>query len=96
MLADYFKTVEGDLRLFSQRDDTATAIENMSRSFNMMKSGVGDGATAIYQKAYVTGNPNPAKRYLTRHVGRALAGSYDRQHKRLPSRLPGAAAGAGL
>jgi methyl-accepting chemotaxis protein len=80
-VADYFATVEGDLRLFAQRSDTVTAIEGMTRSFGEMKSGLGDGAMAVYQKAYVTGNPHPGEGYLLDTSG-GLAGSYDSQHKR--------------
>jgi len=80
-VADYFDTVEGDLRLFTTRDDTIKAIDNMTRSFGEMKSGMGDGAAALYQKAYVSGNPDPAQGWLMESAG-GVAGSYDRQHER--------------
>src|SRR4051812_40083516 len=57
---DYFAIVDGDLRLFTQRADTVAALENLTRSYNEMKSGLGDKAAAQFQKAYVTDNPNPS------------------------------------
>ncbi|HTN62991.1 MAG TPA: methyl-accepting chemotaxis protein, partial [Devosia sp.] len=81
MVADYFAMVQGDLRLFTQRADTVTALENLTRSFNEMRSGLGDKASAQFQKAYVTDNPNPEARWLADTSG-GLAASYDSQHKR--------------
>ncbi|MGV8952616.1 MAG: methyl-accepting chemotaxis protein [Cypionkella sp.] len=80
-VADYFGVVEGDLRLFTQRADTVAALENLTRSYNEMKSGLGDKAAAQFQKAYVTDNPNPSERWLADTSG-GLAASYDTQHKR--------------
>ncbi|HTM76627.1 MAG TPA: methyl-accepting chemotaxis protein [Devosia sp.] len=81
MVADYFAMVEGDLRLFTQRADTVAALENLTRSFNEMKSGLGDKASAQFQKAYVTDNPDQKARWLADTSG-GLAASYDSQHKR--------------
>ncbi|WP_375452399.1 methyl-accepting chemotaxis protein [uncultured Devosia sp.] len=81
MLVAYFDTVEVDLRLFTQRADTVTALENLTRSYGEMKSGLGEGAAAQFQKAYVTDNPDPAARWLLDTSG-GLAASYDTQHKR--------------
>jgi methyl-accepting chemotaxis protein len=80
-VADYFAMVEGDLRLFTQRADTVAALENLTRSYNEMKSGLGDKAAAQFQKAYVTDNPNQNERWLADTSG-GLAASYDTQHKR--------------
>jgi methyl-accepting chemotaxis protein len=78
---EYFAGVEGDLSLFTQRADTVAALENLTRSYNEMKSGLGDKASAQFQKAYVTDNPNPTERWLADTSG-GLAASYDTQHKR--------------
>ncbi|MET3899157.1 methyl-accepting chemotaxis protein [Devosia sp. UYZn731] len=78
---EYFSDVEGDLSLFTQRVDTVTALENLTRSYNEMKSGLGDKAAAQFQKAYVTDNPNQSERWLADTSG-GLAASYDTQHKR--------------
>jgi methyl-accepting chemotaxis protein len=78
---NFYRTVEVDLRLFAQRSDTAGALKNMTRTFNEMRMGVGDGTKALFQAAYVDSNPNPEAGWeLNDSAGKA--GGYDSQHKR--------------
>ena len=62
MITDYYRDVEVDLRLFVERADTVTAMKNLDRGLSELRMGMGDQASQILQKAYVTDNPNPAAR----------------------------------
>ncbi|NGP16394.1 hypothetical protein [Devosia aurantiaca] len=61
---DYFAMVEGDLRLFTQRAETIDAVEKLTRSYNELKSGLGDKAAEQFQKTFVFNNPDQSKRWL--------------------------------
>jgi methyl-accepting chemotaxis protein len=78
---NYYRTVEVDLRLFAQRSDTAGAVKNMIRTFDQMRMGVGEGTKALFQTAYVEGNPNPDAGWELDESG-GKAGGYDAQHKK--------------
>jgi methyl-accepting chemotaxis protein len=78
---NYYRTVEVDLRLFAQRSDTAGAVKNMIRTFDQMRMGIGDGTKALFQTAYVEGNPNPDAGWELLESGGKAAG-YDAQHKK--------------
>jgi methyl-accepting chemotaxis protein len=78
---NFYRTVEIDLRLFAQRSDTAGAVKNMIRTFDQMRMGVGDGTKALFQAAYVEGNPNPEAGWELNESG-GKAGGYDAQHKK--------------
>jgi methyl-accepting chemotaxis protein len=81
MVEDYYSTVEVDLRLFAQREDTVGAVKNMVRSVDELRMGLKDGTAAQLQKLYVVNNPDQAARYLM-DTANGMAGSYDSQHKR--------------
>ncbi|WEJ58882.1 methyl-accepting chemotaxis protein [Devosia sp. FJ2-5-3] len=81
MITDYYGDVEVDLRLFVERADTVTAMKNLYRGLSELRMGMGDGASAILQKAYVTDNPNPAAREQLDSTN-GQAGTYDAPHKR--------------
>ncbi|HEY4199000.1 MAG TPA: methyl-accepting chemotaxis protein [Devosiaceae bacterium] len=76
---DYLTGIDVDLKLFGSRADTATAIENFTRSYQEMG---GAAAASVLQKAYIEGNPNPEGKRLLLDTTNGLAGSYDAQHKR--------------
>ncbi len=80
LVSDYYGSAEVDLRLFVQRADTVTAMKNLTRSLDELRMGLGDGASAQLQTAYVTESPNPADRAS---VDSNIKGAtYDAPHKR--------------
>ncbi|WEJ33664.1 MULTISPECIES: methyl-accepting chemotaxis protein [unclassified Devosia] len=81
MITDYYRDVEVDLRLFVERADTVTAMKNLDRGLSELRMGMGDRASEILQKAYVTDNPNPAARDELDSTN-GQAGTYDAPHKR--------------
>ena len=65
-VADYFKLVEADLKLFASRADTGTQIENMSRGWaGLNAQGTG---TKTLQNDFIANNPNPFARTFGRTV----------------------------
>ncbi len=81
LVSDYYGSVEVDLRLFVQRDDTAAAAKNLDRALGELRSGLAEKAAPLVQKAYITDNPDPAQRFLLDSSGGKAAG-YDAVHKR--------------
>ncbi|WP_375599146.1 methyl-accepting chemotaxis protein [Devosia sp. Naph2] len=81
LVSDYYTSAEVDLRLFVQRSDTVTAMQNMTRSLDELRMGLKERAAAQLQKAYVTDSPNPEDRAAVDSVG-IMGASYDPVHKR--------------
>ena len=80
LVSDYYGSAEVDLRLFVQRSDTVTAMKNLARALDELRMGLGDGANAQLQTAYVTESPNPEDRAS---VDSNIKGAmYDAPHKR--------------
>ena len=77
LVSDYYTSAEVDLRLFVQRSDTVTAMQNMTRSLDELRMGLKERAAAQLQKAYVTDSPNPEDRAAVDSVG-IMGASYDR------------------
>ncbi len=80
LVSSYYGSAEVDLRLFVQRSDTVSAMKNLTRALDEVRMGLGDGATAQLQTAYVTESPNPEDRAS---VDSNIKGAmYDAPHKR--------------
>jgi methyl-accepting chemotaxis protein len=80
LVSDYYSSAEVDLRLFVQRSDTVTAMKNLTRAFEEMRTGLQERAALQLQAAYVTESPNPEDRAS---VDSNIKGAgYDAPHKR--------------
>ncbi|OJX16472.1 MAG: hypothetical protein BGO82_01675 [Devosia sp. 67-54] len=79
-VGSYFKDIAVDLTMFAARGDTATQIDNMTRSY--VEADVQGKGSDVLQMAYIKNNPNPQwERAKVDGVG-AIGGTYDSQHKR--------------
>ncbi len=80
LVTDYYSGVEVDLRLFVQRSDTVTAVKNLARALDELRTGLGERAALQLQTAYVTESLNPEDRASV--DSNMKAATYDPPHKR--------------